>query len=105
MKLHMKASSAAACMLKARYAVRADPDRYKNLMSNETFAGLETKNSLHPHLLEGLDSCNYQMLTTLQREAIDGGILQGKHMLLRGANGTGKTLAYLLPILNNLYQV
>ena len=26
-------------------------------------------------------------------------------MLLRGANGTGKTLAYLLPVLNNLYNV
>ena len=25
-------------------------------------------------------------------------------MLLRGANGTGKTLAYLLPVLNNLYN-
>ena len=25
-------------------------------------------------------------------------------MLLRGGNGTGKTLAYLLPILNNLYK-
>jgi len=37
-------------------------------------------------------------------EAVDAGILQGKHMLLGGANGTGKTLAYLLPILNNLYN-
>lgn len=25
-------------------------------------------------------------------------------MLLKGANGTGKTLAYLLPVLNNLYN-
>ena len=25
-------------------------------------------------------------------------------MLMRGANGTGKTLAYLLPVLNNLYR-
>ena len=31
--------------------------------------------------------------------------MQGKHMLLRGGSGTGKTLAYLLPILNNLYNV
>ena len=23
---------------------------------------------------------------------------------MRGANGTGKTLAYLLPVLNNLYK-
>ena len=30
--------------------------------------------------------------------------MEGSSMLLRGENGSGKTLAYLLPILNQLYE-
>ena len=106
MKSHMKVSSAAATLLKARHAARSNPDRFKHLLPDDSFSGLDEPNTqLHPHLQEGLSACNYQLLTNLQREAIDSGILDGKHMLLRGANGTGKTLAYLLPILNNLYNV
>ena len=105
MKSHMKVSSAAAGMLKAKNALRSNPNCYRYLRPDDSFSNLEEKNTLHPHLIEGLSDCNYQLMTSLQREAIDSGILQGKHMILRGANGTGKTLAYLLPILNNLYNV
>lgn len=51
MKSHMKMSSAAAGMLKAKNLVRADPSLYKFLLADDTFSGLD---SLHPHLLEGL---------------------------------------------------
>ena len=62
MKSHMKMSSAAIGMLKAKNSVRADPTLYKFLLADDTFSGLD---SLHPHLLEGLQSSNYQLLTNV----------------------------------------
>ena len=59
---------------------------------------------MHPVLQEGLEENNINSMTNLQRDAINGGILQGQSMFLRAANGSGKTLACLLPVLNNLYQ-
>ena len=75
MKHHMKVSSAAAGMLKAKNAARSNPNCYRYLRPDDSFSKLEEKNTLHPHLLEGLSDCNYQMMTSLQREAIDSGIL------------------------------
>ena len=106
MKSRLKASSAAAELIKARYKARSNADYFKYLMVDYKFDDFtEGQNSLHPFLLEGLQENNFHHLTNLQMEAIDAGILQGRHMLLGGGNGTGKTLAYLLPILNNLYNI
>ena len=106
MKTHMRMSSAAASMIRARNAQRSDCSRFTHLLQSDSFDKLKTgeqQSLLHPYLLEGLQANNYQYLTTLQKEAIEQGIMDGQHMLLRGANGTGKTLAYLLPVLNRLY--
>ena len=35
---------------------------------------------------------------------MDEGILTGTNMLITGEGGSGKTLAYLLPILNSFYK-
>ena len=100
----MKTSTTVGSLFRARNAVRSDSDRFKHLLSTDSFDLLCEAKRLHPHLKEGLRANNFKFLTTLQREAINEGIIEGKHMLLRGANGTGKTLAYLLPVLNDLYM-
>ena len=83
----------------ARQANRSDSSKFKFLVSTDTFNN-SLQDDLHPFLQEGLLDNNFKYLTQLQREAIDAGILKGNHILLRGGNGTGKTLAFLLPILN-----
>lgn len=37
--------------------------------------------------------------------AVDAGILEGKKMLLHSESGSGKTLAYLMPILESMYKL
>jgi superfamily II DNA/RNA helicase len=54
-------------------------------------------------LEESLSLNNYKYTTEIQRLALEKGILEGQNMLLNAENGSGKTLAYLLPILNQLY--
>lgn len=44
-------------------------------------------------------------LTDIQRMAVDAGILEGKKMLLHSESGSGKTLAYLMPILESMYKL
>ena len=101
----MKTSQKASQIFMARNSARADFNRYAHLRASDSFENINSEsNLLHPYLLEGLQSNNYTYLTNLQREAIDCGILEGKHVLMRSANGTGKTLAYLLPVFNNLYN-
>ena len=66
MKVHMKASTVAANLLKAKHAVRSDPNRFKFLMPEENFSNLtQGDNALHPLLLEGLQENNYMHLTNL----------------------------------------
>ncbi|GAA4438319.1 DEAD/DEAH box helicase [Ravibacter arvi] len=52
-------------------------------------------------LLEGMQSMGYKSLTPIQELAIPI-ILEGKDLIACAQTGTGKTAAYLLPVLNRL---
>ncbi len=56
---------------------------------------------LHPDLLSGLDAMNFRNATPIQEMAIPH-ILNGRDIVACAQTGTGKTAAYLLPILNNI---
>ena len=62
-----------------------------------SFSALE----LHPSLLRSLDSLGFSEPTPVQSEAIPPG-LQGRDLLASAATGSGKTAAFLLPILHRL---
>ncbi len=54
---------------------------------------------LHPELLEGIFSMNFKSATPIQAQAIPH-ILDGKDIIGIAQTGTGKTAAFVLPILN-----
>jgi len=54
-----------------------------------------------PQLLEGLSSVGYTKPTPIQAEAIPV-ILEGKDLIACAQTGTGKTAAFVLPILNKI---
>jgi superfamily II DNA/RNA helicase len=54
--------------------------------------------NLHDDLLSGIDAMNYQQATPIQEQAIPK-ILEGKDLIACAQTGTGKTAAYLLPLL------
>ncbi len=56
---------------------------------------------LHPSLLAGVKSLGYQRPTPIQQEAIPPGI-QGRDVLACAMTGSGKTAAFLLPVLHRL---
>ena len=56
---------------------------------------------LHEDVLNAVDSMNYQLATPIQEQAIPH-ILQGKDLLACAQTGTGKTAAYLIPILDKV---
>jgi ATP-dependent RNA helicase RhlE len=57
--------------------------------------------SLHDDLLAGIDAMNYQQATPVQEQAIPK-ILAGKDLIACAQTGTGKTAAYLLPLLDKI---
>ncbi len=57
--------------------------------------------SLKPGLLKSLDEIAYQKATSIQKAVIPFA-LDGKNILWQAQTGTGKTAAFLLPILNNI---
>ncbi len=59
--------------------------------------------SLEYEVLDGLESMNFIEATPIQEATIPL-LLQGKDMIACAQTGTGKTAAYLLPILNKLVQ-
>lgn len=52
-------------------------------------------------LLEGLEAMNFEDMTPVQEQAIPI-IMEGKDVIACAQTGTGKTAAYLLPVLNRL---
>src|SRR6185436_19845397 len=58
---------------------------------------------LHPDLLRGIKDLGFQRPTPIQADAIPPA-LEGKDLLACAETGSGKTAAFLLPILNGLIQ-
>jgi ATP-dependent RNA helicase RhlE len=60
-----------------------------------------TNFGLHPDLLRGIKELGFKRPTPIQNDAIPPGML-GKDVLAAAATGSGKTAAFLLPILHRL---
>lgn len=59
--------------------------------------------NLDPKLLDGLSSMNYSKPTPIQEQAIPM-ILSNRDLIACAQTGTGKTAAYILPILNKIIR-
>ena len=59
--------------------------------------------NFHPNLVEGIEASNYEIATPVQQQVIPP-ILIGKDIIASAQTGTGKTAAFLLPIINQLLQ-
>ena len=55
----------------------------------------------HPDLLQGIDTIGFESATPIQEKAIPV-ILAGKDLIGSAQTGTGKTAAFLLPIINTI---
>jgi ATP-dependent RNA helicase DDX56/DBP9 len=66
---------------------------------DNTFAGL----GLETRLLQGITKQNFHTPTPVQSKAIPLG-LEGRDILARAKTGSGKTAAYLLPILHSILK-
>ena len=55
----------------------------------------------HPDLLQGIDAIGFESTTPIQAKAIPV-ILAGKDLIGSAQTGTGKTAAFLLPIINDI---
>ena len=62
-----------------------------------------TEFDFHPDLLEGIEASNYETATPVQEQVIPP-ILAGKDVIASAQTGTGKTAAFLLPVMNRLLQ-
>jgi superfamily II DNA/RNA helicase len=56
-----------------------------------------------PALLEGIEASNYENATPVQEQVIPP-ILQGRDVIASAQTGTGKTAAFLLPVMNQLLK-
>lgn len=59
--------------------------------------------NLEPEVMDGLDAMNFREATPIQELTIPV-VLQGKDMIACAQTGTGKTAAYILPLLNLLMR-
>lgn len=57
--------------------------------------------NFHPNLMEGIEASNYEIATPVQQQVIPP-ILNGKDIIASAQTGTGKTAAFLLPVINQL---
>ncbi|GAB3413401.1 DEAD/DEAH box helicase [Niabella aquatica] len=60
-----------------------------------------TEFGFEEQLMEGIEASNYETATPIQEQAIPQ-ILNGKDLLAFAQTGTGKTAAFLLPLINRL---
>jgi superfamily II DNA/RNA helicase len=56
-----------------------------------------------PELLEGIKASNYEVATPVQQQVIPP-ILEGRDIIASAQTGTGKTAAFLLPVMNQLLK-
>ncbi|HEX5651799.1 MAG TPA: DEAD/DEAH box helicase [Chitinophagaceae bacterium] len=59
--------------------------------------------NFHENLLEGIAASNYEEATPVQEQVIPL-ILEGKDIIASAQTGTGKTAAFLLPLLNRILE-
>ena len=62
-----------------------------------------TELGLHPDLLEGIAASGYETATPVQEQVIPP-ILAGRDIIASAQTGTGKTAAFLLPLIHRLLQ-
>ncbi len=62
-----------------------------------------TEFNFHPSLLEGIEASNYINATPVQEQVIPP-ILEGRDIIASAQTGTGKTAAFLLPIMDRLLK-
>jgi ATP-dependent RNA helicase RhlE len=62
-----------------------------------------TQFDFHPKIAAGIKTCNYETPTPIQAKAIPA-ILEGRDILGLAQTGTGKTAAFVLPILQRLLK-
>ena len=60
--------------------------------------------NFHSDIQEGLDAMYFEKPTPVQKLAIPV-IMEGRDIIACAQTGTGKTAAFLLPILNELHKV
>lgn len=60
-----------------------------------------TEFNFDPRLLEGIEASNYDTATPVQEQVIPH-ILQGKDIIASAQTGTGKTAAFLLPLIHKI---
>lgn len=60
-----------------------------------------TEFNFSPLLLEGIEASNYEIATPIQEQVIPP-IMEGRDIIASAQTGTGKTAAFLLPVMNHL---
>ncbi len=60
-----------------------------------------TEFNFHPNLLEGIEASNYETATPVQ-ELVIPPIMAGRDVIASAQTGTGKTAAFLLPVMHRL---
>ena len=58
---------------------------------------------LHPQIMAGVEAAGYQVPTPIQKQAIPP-VMEGQDVMGLAQTGTGKTAAFVLPILHRLMQ-
>ena len=71
------------------------------IFSNNTTRLDFSEFDLHPDLLDGIDALNFTTATPIQEQAIPL-ILEGKDLIGIAQTGTGKTAAFVLPIIHKI---
>lgn len=61
------------------------------------------KFDFHPNLMEGIEASNYEIATPVQEQVIPA-VLSGRDIIASAQTGTGKTAAFLLPVINQLLK-
>lgn len=74
----------------------------ENIDKIESIANLKASKKVDTLILDTLDNLNFKSLTEVQQKSIIPAIENEKGLVVRAKTGTGKTLAFLLPILNDL---